>query len=83
MLSRKVQRLGDMVAGTVVIRQPKVSRPDLSDVLGNKYNSFRQYPHLTARLRQRTTGPEADLALTALLRRDGLDSSANGHFGVS
>ncbi len=74
--SRKLQRLGDMVAGTVVIRQPKVTLPDFVDVLGNKYNSLRQYPHLAARLRQRTTGPEAHLALTALMRREGLDSPA-------
>jgi uncharacterized RDD family membrane protein YckC len=75
-LSRKLQRVGDMVAGTVVIRQPELKLPDLTDVLGNKYNSLRQYPHLAARLRQRTTGPEAHLALTALMRREGLDSQA-------
>lgn len=75
-LSRKLQRLGDMVAGTVVIRQPQVTLPDLVDVLGNKYNSLRQSPHLAARLRQRTSGPEAHLALTALMRREGLDSAA-------
>jgi uncharacterized RDD family membrane protein YckC len=75
-LSRKLQRVGDMVAGTVVIRRPRVTLPDLVDVLGNKYNSLRQSPHLAARLRQQTTGPEAHLALTALMRREGLDSSA-------
>jgi uncharacterized RDD family membrane protein YckC len=75
-LSSKLQRLGDMVAGTVVIRTPRVVLPNLAKARENKFNSFRQYPHMAARLRQKTTGAEAHLAMTSLLRRDKLDAQA-------
>src|SRR6185369_9650732 len=45
-------------------------QPDLDQLLAGKYNSLRQYPHLTARLRQRVSPGEAAVALQALLRRD-------------
>ena len=41
-----------------------------------KYNSFHEYPHLEARLRQRTSPAEANVALQALFRRDELDPLA-------
>jgi len=69
-LTRKCQRLGDIAANTVVIRTPLIAEPDLSQVLSGKFNSLRQYPHLTARLRQRVSPNEAATALQALLRRD-------------
>jgi hypothetical protein len=40
------------------------------------YNSFRDFPHLEARLRQRVPPAEAALALDAILRRDELDPKA-------
>ena len=69
-LTRKCQRLGDVAANTVVIRSPVITEPDLSQVLSGKFNSLRQHPHLTARLRQRVSPSEAATALQALLRRD-------------
>lgn len=75
-LSRRSQRLGDYVANTVVMRLPKISDPDLSLALSGKYNSFREYPHLVARLRQRVSPEEARIALYAVLRRDTLDPQA-------
>ena len=39
-------------------------------MLAGKYNSLRQFPHLTARLRQRVSPGEAAIALQAVLRRD-------------
>jgi uncharacterized RDD family membrane protein YckC len=77
LLSRKGQRLGDFAANTVVthVRPPSTS-PDLETVLAGKYNSFRQYPHLEARLRQRVSADEARIALQALLRRDALEPQA-------
>jgi uncharacterized RDD family membrane protein YckC len=75
-LSPKRQRLGDIAANTVVVRTPKFVQPDISEALADKYNSFLAYPHLAARLRQRTSPEEADLALQALLRRDGLEADA-------
>ncbi len=69
MCSRYQQRLGDMAANTIVIQIPRESRPDLSEALGDKYNSFRDYPHLAARLRQLVGPEEASLALQGLTRR--------------
>lgn len=74
--SRHNQRLGDIVAGTVVIRHGSDAEPEIGSVLRLKYNSLRAYPHLAARLRQRTTPAEAGLALEALNRRDDLDAAA-------
>jgi len=74
--SRLSQRLGDLAANTVVVRAPKLSEPDLDQLLAGKYNSLRQYPHLEARLRQRVSPAEASIAMRALLRRDGLEPGA-------
>jgi uncharacterized RDD family membrane protein YckC len=74
--TRHCQRLGDVMANTVVVRTRRPPAPDLTQTRPTKYNSFRKYPHLVARLRQKVTPIEADLALTALLRRDSLDDTA-------
>ncbi len=76
MATRHGQRLGDVAANTVVVRTRRPPAPDLTQTRPSKYNSFRKYPHLAARLRQRIAPAEADLALTAVLRRDGLDDDA-------
>lgn len=76
LLSRYAQRLGDVAGNTIVIRVPRVSEPDLVQALSGKYNSFRDYPHLAARLHQRITPREAGVALQALLRREELDPVA-------
>lgn len=70
LLSRYGQRLGDIAANTVVIRIPRLETPDVEQLTAGKFNSLRQYPHLEARLRQRVSPTEADLALRALMRRD-------------
>jgi len=75
-LNRHNQRLGDLAANTVVVRQPRLREPDLDQLLSRKYNSLRDHPHLEARLRQRVSPAEAAVALQALLRRDELDPSA-------
>lgn len=75
-LNSKCQRLGDIAANTVVIRNPRVAEPDLDELLADKYNSLRHYPHLTARLRQRVLPGEADIALQALLRREEFEPPA-------
>jgi uncharacterized RDD family membrane protein YckC len=76
LLTRRSQRLGDLAAGTVVVRTAKAAQPDLSRVLSDKFNSFHHYPHIEARLRQRVSPTEARIALQTLLRRDNLDPVA-------
>lgn len=76
LLSRRNQRLGDIVAGTVVAYAPKASIPDVADILEHKYNSFRNHPHLEARLRKNTPPQAAALALEAISRRMDLDDTA-------
>ncbi|CAN5495597.1 RDD family protein [soil metagenome] len=75
-ITRRNQRLGDIAANTVVIRLPMVRQPDLDQVLPDKYNSLRAYPHLEARLRQQVTPAEAAIALKTLLRRNDFDPAA-------
>lgn len=75
-LNPKCQRLGDIAANTVVVRAPKISEPDLDQLLAGKFNSLRQFPHLVARLRQNVSPQEADIALQAIMRRDEFDPVA-------
>lgn len=74
--SKRSQRLGDLAGRTIVVRMPRVEEPDLRGVLSDKFNSFRDYPHIEARLRQRTSPALAALAVAALLRRETLDAPA-------
>lgn len=76
LFSSRSQRLGDLAAGTVVVRSVKSSPPDVESLLAGKYNSLRAHPHLEARLRQKITPAEAQLALHALVRREELEPEA-------
>src|SRR5580692_4244673 len=76
LVSRHRQRLGDLAAGTAVVRAPKLSRPDLDQLLGGKYNSLAEIRHLAARLRQKIRPEMGSIALEALLRRDEIDPQA-------
>ncbi|MBN2307873.1 MAG: RDD family protein [Candidatus Hydrogenedentes bacterium] len=76
LLSKRAQRLGDFAANTIVVRLAEVEEPNLDQVLPGKYNSFRAYPHLEARLRQRVSPEDARIAVQALLRRDALHAQA-------
>ncbi len=69
---RRSQRLGDIAGNTMVVRIPRVCEPDLDQAAAGKYNSFRDHPHLAARLRQKASPREAYVALEALLRREEL-----------
>jgi len=74
--SRRSQRLGDLAANTIVVRNPDVGQPNLEHLLSGKYNSLEEYRHLAARLRQRTSPQFAAVALEALLRRDEIQPAA-------
>lgn len=74
LLSRRGQRLGDLAAGTVVVRLPDERVPDFAALgLQFKFNSLRENHVLAARLRQRVPPAIAAVALRALLRREQLD----------
>jgi uncharacterized RDD family membrane protein YckC len=75
-LTRHRQRLGDLAAGTVVVRTGISVRGDWSQLGREKYNSLREHPALAARLRQRTAPELAGLALDAVLRREELTPEA-------
>jgi uncharacterized RDD family membrane protein YckC len=74
--TRSGQRLGDLAANTVVVVIPENFVLDVQQIKESKYNSFRDYPHLEARLRQRVKPVEAALALDAILRRDEITPEA-------
>ncbi len=80
LLSRHSQRLGDLAANTIVIRQPKLVEPEAerwrTAKLSAKYNSLLEHRHLAARLRQRVPPRLAAIGFEALTRRDRLDSRA-------
>lgn len=75
-LSRRAQRLGDLAAGTVVVRAAAPPPPDLDPVLPGRFNSLRGQAHLVARLRRRVPPALAAAALDAVLRRDALTDAA-------
>ena len=73
LINRHSQRLGDMAAGTIVVKRTRGIEPDLDQILDpNRYNSLYAYPHLAARMRQQVVPEEAGIALRALMRRDEL-----------
>ena len=76
LVSRKAQRLGDLVANTVVIRHAPVFEPDFRQLMAGKYNSFRKFPHLCGKLRKSISPVEARIVLQALLKRDNLLSES-------
>ena len=75
-VSNRRQRLGDIAAGTIVVRTPQLKEPDVDQVLGRKFNSLAEHRHLAARLRQKVPAKVAHLALEAILRRDEIQPSA-------
>jgi uncharacterized RDD family membrane protein YckC len=76
LFNERAQRLGDFAANTVVVWSPRIAEPDLNQLLENKYNSFREYPHLEARLRQNITPLEAQIAVESIVRRNDLNPQA-------
>jgi uncharacterized RDD family membrane protein YckC len=70
LLSAKARRLGDLAAGTIVVRNPKRPHPDLAQLLEGKFNSMLAYDHLVRRLRQHASPEAAGIAIQALVRRE-------------
>jgi len=76
LLNAHARRLGDVVAGTIVVRNPKLPHPDLAQLLEGRFNSMLAYDHLVRRLRQRASPEAAGIAIQALVRRDQLSPDA-------
>ncbi len=67
-----MQRFGDRVAGTLVIRQTPLALPAEEFWTRQKYNSFMEYPTVAMRLRRAATPELASLIQDALRRRNEL-----------
>jgi uncharacterized RDD family membrane protein YckC len=76
LLSSRAQRLGDLAANTVVLREPVTSEPDLEQIAPARYNSLAASPHLAARLRNRVPAEAAALAIRSLMQRDTYEPAA-------
>ncbi|MEM7673516.1 MAG: RDD family protein [Verrucomicrobiota bacterium] len=76
LINRRSQRLGDIIAGTVVVRAPDREIPKLSEISDTEYNSFSEHPRMEALLRERVSPIQAKIALQALQRRDSLEPTA-------
>jgi uncharacterized RDD family membrane protein YckC len=76
LLTSRSQRLGDLAANTIVVRDERLPKPDLDQLVAPRYNSLREHPHLVARLRRRISQQETEIALEALVRRDDLEPLA-------
>ncbi len=76
LLSSRRQRLGDLAGGTIVIRADEAIPPDVSQIVGRKYNSLAEHRHLAGRLRSKVPLPVAQTSLAAVMRRDELQPAA-------
>ncbi len=74
--SKHRQRLGDLAAGTVVIRDRRPEAKDLTGLVRGRYNSFLQHQLLCARVRKLVPSEAGAVASEALMRRDSLDDRA-------
>ena len=71
-----MQRFGDRVAGTLVVRQTPLAAPVEEFWMRQKYNSFMDYPAIAMKLRQAATPELATVIQDALLRRNELAAYA-------
>ena len=67
-----MQRFGDRVAGTLVIRQTPLAAPREEFWARQKYNSFMDHPSIAMKLRRAATPELASLIQDALRRRNEL-----------
>ena len=67
-----LQRFGDRVAGTLVVRQTPLADSSEERWTQQKYNSFLEYPTIAIRLRRAATPELASLIQDALRRRNEL-----------
>ncbi len=75
-VTKNSQRFGDIAANTIVVRHTRTTQPELTQILSGKFNSFKAFPHLCARMRQKVSPDLAQIVLDALLRRNTLEPEA-------
>jgi uncharacterized RDD family membrane protein YckC len=71
-LSPQLRRLGDLAAGTLVIKEETRPRPGIILPESQKYNSFLEDPHLSERIRSQISLVEREALITICLRREEL-----------
>jgi uncharacterized RDD family membrane protein YckC len=76
LLSSNGQRLGDLAANTVVIRERQTEEPDLEKIPPARYNSLLEHSNLAARLRSLTDPEAVAMAMRAVSQRDGFEPLA-------
>jgi hypothetical protein len=76
MCTRRLQRLGDLAAGTVVIRQRSGINAGGAEFVRGRYNSLLRHHLLCAQLRRKISPEIAAIALEAIRRRDRLEDYA-------
>ena len=75
----RARRLGDIAAGTIVVRDLELRSPDLNSILPDKYNSLRDYHIEAARMRDKISPEESNLLIEALRRRNQLNPKDRYH----
>jgi uncharacterized RDD family membrane protein YckC len=73
LLSEQNKRLGDLVAGTVVVREERERIPKELDLRSERYNTLLEDPVFCRKLLLRLTKEERELLLESVFRRDELD----------
>lgn len=76
LLSPRFQRLGDLAASTVVVREREGLKPQWEALGRQSFNSLKKHLRLCARLRRDCSPKEAELCLRALMRRDRMEAPA-------
>jgi uncharacterized RDD family membrane protein YckC len=72
-LSSRSQRLGDLVAGTLVVEEARRALPSTIVPPRERYNSFIEDPDIADRLHRRLSPTEAEVLVALCLRRDELE----------
>lgn len=76
LLTRNGQRIGDLAAGTLVVRVPQAPPPQAVAEIRTRYNSLKDDAAARARIRQALSPREAELLIGLALRRELLERDA-------
>ena len=74
LFSRRGARIGDLAAGTVVVRIPRALAPEAAAEVARRFNSLREDAQARNRIRTVLSPEEAGLVVSLALRRDLLEA---------